>query len=149
MTQIWVTPKFHVSKWSFIVWQTEQRKTYMKASLHTLVRTPERWSQQVGESFFYEPQMLADDVLTFGVYGSQWSDKLIDFKKFVSLSHRMLVPAQRCARIGYWRTKARPEKGIRLWTWNIPTSPHDSSFNLSVFADTASFQDFSSQTNQC
>lgn len=44
----------------------------MKASLHTFVRTPKRWSHTASwGKLFYEPQMLADDVLTFGVYGSQ------------------------------------------------------------------------------
>lgn len=46
------------------------------------------------EKLFYKRQMSCDDILSFGVSGSQWSDKLIDFRKVLSHSHGMLVQTQ-------------------------------------------------------
>ena len=43
---------------------------------------------------------LCDDILSFGVSGSQWSDKLLDFKKVLSFNHGMLVQTQKHAKNG-------------------------------------------------
>lgn len=44
--------------------------------------------------------MLSDDILSYWAGGSEYSAKLID-SKFLSISHRMLVLAQRWARNSY------------------------------------------------
>ena len=53
---------------------------------------------------FDGPQMLSGNTLSFGVTGSKRFAKLIVPQRFLSVSHRVLVLIQRCARNGCWES---------------------------------------------
>lgn len=87
-------------------------------------------------------QIQLDDICSFGVGRSQQSAKLVNFKRFLSISHRMLVLTQRQVRYGYW------EEGSLKLAQDKVISLHHSTLSMvlqikSVCSDTASSQELS------
>lgn len=74
-------------------------------------------------------QIQLDDICSFGVGRSQQSAKLVNFKRFLSISHRMLVLTQRQVRYGYW------EEGSLKLAQDKVISLHRSTLSLHGIAD--------------